>query len=127
MDPQLKLVADPQYVANPLSWTDFRTKMTIIPALGDLPCPESKAFLLQYLALDGATAREIAPLLFEDATRALMRQQLRAAEIEALLRNANSGVRGTALAECVDHPSRERREALRAAAPWALELPRAKR
>jgi glycerophosphoryl diester phosphodiesterase len=126
IDPDLKKVANPEFGQHPLAWTDFRTKMYIIPALGELRCPASKKFLQEYLAMDEAKAREIAPLMYEDATRALLRQQVTLAEIEALLRSRHSGVRGTAVLECLDHPKPVRTAALKAAAPWALELPRAR-
>lgn len=127
VDPELKKVENPEFAQNPLAWTDFRTKMTILPALGDLRCAESKQFLQQYVMMDPARARELAPLLYEDATRALLRQKLTRAEIESLLRSPLTDVRGTASLECLDHPNRDRTAALRAAAPWALELPRAVR
>jgi hypothetical protein len=127
IDPALTKVQNPAFGLHPLAWTDFRTKMYVLPALGDLPCAESKALLTEYVKLDEAAARELAPLLYEDATRALLRQDLTQADLEALLRNPNLAVRGPALLECLDHPTRRRTLALKAAAPWALDLPRAKR
>jgi hypothetical protein len=126
IDPALKKVVNPEFGPYPLAWTDFRTKMTILPTLGELRCPESKAFLQQYLSMDEARARELSPLLFEEGTRALLRQGLSREEVEALLRSPHPAARGTAIQECIDHPTRTRRAALRAAAPWALELPRAR-
>jgi hypothetical protein len=124
IDPALARVADPRWKANPLAWTDFRTKMYILPALGDLPCPAAKGFLLEYLALDEKTARELAPPLQPEATRALCRQALSRAEIESLLRHSLPAVRGTALLVCLDEPTPDREAALEAAAPWARQLPR---
>jgi glycerophosphoryl diester phosphodiesterase len=98
---------------------DYRAKMHILPALGELRCAESKQFLLEYVA--GAHDRP----QFEDATLALLCQQLTDDELAALLRSTNSAVRGTAILECVDRPTPQRRRALQAAAPWALELPSA--
>ncbi len=72
-------------------------------------------------------ARELSPPQFEEATKVLFRQKLTRKELETVLRNPHSSVRGTAELECVDHPSANRRAALREAAPWLLELPRAKR
>jgi hypothetical protein len=126
VDPELKKVVDPRFAANPLAWTDFRLKMYILPALGKLPCPESKAFLQEYLAMPEAQAREIAPLQYEEAAKSLFRQKLSQAETETLLRSPNSAVRGTAVLECLDRPTNLRTAALNAAAPWALDLPRAK-
>jgi|GEM_PF-3368925 len=96
----------------------FRAKMYILPALGDLRCAESKQFLLEYVA------RASDPPQFEDATQALLCQELTDAELVAVLRSANPAVRGTAILECVDRPTAQRRLALQTAAPWALELPR---
>jgi hypothetical protein len=125
VDPELRTVQDPRFSANPLAWTDFRLKMYALPALARLVCPEARAFLKEYLALPEARAREWAPLLYEDATRALLAQQLDRAEVEALLHSANPAVRGTAILECLDHPTAVRSAALRNAASWAAELSRA--
>ena len=75
------------------------------------------------LAMDEARARELSAPQFEEATQALFCHRLDGKEIAALLRSPNSAVRGTAILECIDHPTPSRRRALRAAAPWALELP----
>jgi len=125
IDPALEKVRDPRFGPHPLAWTDFRMKMYLLPALGDLPSPESKALLTEYVRMDEAAARELGPLQYEEATRALLRQELAQAELEALLRSPNLAVRGPAIIECLDHPSRRRTLALKSAAPWALELPRA--
>jgi glycerophosphoryl diester phosphodiesterase len=127
IDPELKKVQNPQFAQNPLAWTDFRTKMYILPALGELRCDASKKFLQEYVAMDEAKAREIAPLLFEDATKALLRQALMVEEIQSLLQSQRSAVRGTTILECLDHPTKDRTAALKAVAPWALELPVARR
>jgi hypothetical protein len=127
IDPELKKVQNPQFAQNPLAWTDFRTKMYILPALGELRCDASKKFLQAYVAMDEAQAREMAPLLYEDATKALMQQKLTVEEIKSLLQSPRSAVRGTAILECLDHPTPDRTAALKAVAAWALELPRARR
>jgi hypothetical protein len=127
VDPELKQVVNPQFGPYPLAWTDFRTKMYIIPALGELRSPEAKAFLQEYLAMPESAARELAPLAYDEATKALFRQDLSQAEIEALLRHPNGTVRGTALLECLDRPTGRRSAALGKAASWALGLPRARR
>ncbi len=127
VDPALEKARDPRFGPNPLGWTDFRVKMYVLPALGELRAPEGKRFLQEYVAMPPARARELAPLQYEEATRALLRHPLEGTELEALLRSENPAVRGTALLDCLDHPSKEREAALRAAAPWALELPSAAR
>jgi len=105
---------------------NFRPKMYILPALGELRCAEVKKFLMEYVTMNEAKARELGAPQFEDATLALLQQRLTDAELVAVLRSANSAVRGTAILECVDYPTAQRRLALKAAVPWALELPRRK-
>jgi hypothetical protein len=104
--------------------TNIRPKMYILPALGKLRCGEAKEFLVDYVTMNEAKARELGAPQFEDATQALLCQRLTDAELAAVLRSANSAVRGTAILECVDHPTAQRLRGLKASAPWALELPR---
>jgi hypothetical protein len=125
VDPDLLRVRNPQWTNNPLSWTDWR-KMSILPALGELKCDAARTFLLEYVALGEAEAREISIPQFEEATRALLRQKLSRPEILGLLKSPNAAVRGTAILECLDQPTSDRTAALRQAAPWALGLPRAR-
>jgi hypothetical protein len=126
IDPALEKVQNKSFGPYPLAWTDFRVKMYVLPALGDLPSPESKRALLDYVAMPEAAARELGPLQFDEATRAALKQDLSRQEIEGLLRSPHSAVRGVAIQECLDHSNGNRRRALRAVAPWALELPRAR-
>lgn len=127
VDSELKRIVDPQWAEYPLVWRDSRFKMALLPALGELRCPASKKFLLEYVAMDEARARELAPPQFEEAARALLRHDLTLEELKALLNHPNSAVRGTAILECLDRPTGQRARALKAAAPWTLDLPRAKR
>ena len=124
VDPLLEKVKDPQFTS-PVAWTDFRTKLYILPALGDLPCEASKSFLKEYLSMSEGAARELAPLQFEEATRSYFRQKLTREEVETALTSPNTAVRGTAVLICLDEPTALRTAALRARAPWALELPSA--
>lgn len=124
VDPALKEVVDPRFAQNPLAWTDFRLKMALIPALGELRCPASKAFLQEYVAMDAAKARELAPIVFDEATRSLLRQELNQEELAALLRSPHPAVRGSALLGCLDEPTAARAAALKEVVPWAAELPR---
>jgi hypothetical protein len=126
VDPRLELVVNRSFGPYPLGWTDFRVKLTIIPALGQLRGPTAKRFLREYVALPEAEARELSPPQYEAATRALLRQDLTRAEIEALLRSPNPAVRGTAILECLDRPTAARAAALRRAASWAASLPAAR-
>ncbi len=123
VDLELKRVANPALAQYPLVWADFRAKMYILPALGELRCADAKKFLLEYLAMDEARARELSAPQFEEATQALFRHRLDGSEIAAMLRSPNPAGRGTALLECMDYPTPPRRRALQAVAPWALELP----
>jgi hypothetical protein len=127
VDPDLKRVTAPQFARYPLGWTDFRLKMSILPVLGQMRTPESKRFLLQYLEMDEKAAREIVPPQYEEAAKSLFRHPLTGEEIRSLLRSRHAAVRGTAILLCLDHPSRERTEALKEIYPWALNLPAAKR
>ncbi len=124
VDPELTKIGDP--ADYPLSWRDFVFKMHLLPALGELPCAESKRFLLDYLEMDEARARELAPPQFEEATKAFLKQELTSDALLWLLRERYQAVRGTAVLEMLDHPTGARKKALKTAAPWALDLPRAR-
>jgi hypothetical protein len=93
-------------------------------ALGDLRCRAARRFLLDYLALDEAAANALGPPCFEEATRALLRQNLMWDGIARLLRHPNPVVRGTAMLDCLDWPNEERRQAVTVACGWAMALPR---
>jgi hypothetical protein len=121
VDPELRRVQNPQWTNNPLAWVDWR-KMSLLARLGELRTPAGKQFLLEYVALSETQAREMSVPQFETATSALLRHGLSRAELVGLLRSTNSSVRGAAILECLDHPTRERTRALRETAPWALGL-----
>jgi hypothetical protein len=123
VDPELWSVANPQWSNCPPAWADFHFKMHLVPALGQLRCEASKRFLQDYVSMSEAAARELAPVMFEEATQALLGQALTRDELIALMRSPRLAVRGTAILECLDHPNGERRAALKSAAPWALALP----
>jgi hypothetical protein len=105
----------------------YRLSQHAWAALAELRCRAARKFLRSYIDLDEAAAARYGPLQYEEAARALLQQTLTWNEIAALLRHPNSAVRGTALAVCVDQPNDPRRQALRTAAPWALDLPAATR
>jgi hypothetical protein len=126
VDPLLSEVRNPTYTNMPLAWVDWR-KGQIISVLGELPCDAAKRFLFSYVSMDERAARELSIPQFAEATRALFQYRLTSSELRGLLSSSNSVVRGTALMECVDHSSRERRLVLRELAPWALTLPAAAR
>jgi hypothetical protein len=122
---ELRSVANPQWSNYPPAWTDFHFKMHLLPALGQLRCEASKRFLQDYVSMSEAAARELAPVMFEEATQALLRQKLTRDELIALMRSPRSAVRGPAILESLDDPNKGRTAALKSAAPWALALPRA--
>jgi hypothetical protein len=103
-----------------------RLKRNALEALGELPCRRAKRFLQQYVLAETARPARTGRPLYEEATKALLRQRLAWDEIAALLRSTNREVRGTAILECWDRPTEERRQALRAAAPWAAAWSRPK-
>lgn len=113
---------DPDY---PISMIEYRFQHEILTALGNLRCDASKRFLVGYLAVDEATAKEIPMFKLETATRALMNQDLTVEEIIRLLTHPSATVKGPAILICLDHPTEARTTALRTACPWALDLPRA--
>ena len=110
----------------PYGWADFRVKSEIIATLGQLPGTPSKSFLLNYVAMDASTASKFSPPLFEDATQALLQQSLTRAELQQLLQSTNLAVRGTAVLECLGHPTPTRTACLQAVLPWTRELPEAR-
>lgn len=125
VDPQLTNARNPEFPGTPIAFLDWRVKGAIIQALGDLRCDASKRALQAYLALDDESARKLCVPMYSDATKSLMKQRLSEDEIRGLLRSPNRAIRGTVILECLDHPSKERTEALKIV-PWALELPHAK-
>jgi len=126
VDPGLKEVVKPP--ANyPYISAEYRLKREIICVLGELSCEASKDFLRGYLAMDEATAGTSPVLLFEEATRAFLRQEVTTHELQDLLQSANSGVRGTAILVCLDDRTADRTAALGKILPWTQELPQAAR
>jgi HEAT repeat protein len=77
--------------------------------------------------MDEATAGRSAAPLFEEATRAFLRQEVTAEELQDLLDSPNSAVRGTTILVCLDEGSPTRVALLRKTLPWTQELPQAGR
>jgi hypothetical protein len=126
VDPELKKMVKPP--ANyPYAWADYRMKREIICVLGELPCAASRRFLREYLAMDEATAGKSAALLFEEATRAFLCQEVTTQELQELLRSPNSAVRGTTILVCLDEGIAARAASLGEIMPWTQELPPAER
>lgn len=125
VDPQLSNATNPQYPNTPTAFYDWRIKDSIIEALGMLVCDQSRRVLMDYVAMDEVKTKELGVPAYAKATESLFRQKLPIPEIEVLLRSENRAVRGTAVLECLDHPTEAGTAALRLAAPWALRLPSA--
>ena len=121
-DPALEPVIDPRW-KNPRSWTDFRVKMVIFPALEKCPGPATEKLCRDYLALEDAAARRIAPPQFEGAARALLAVSPRTETALELLKHRLRVVRGRAILDCLAHVEEPwARAALAKAAPHALAL-----
>ena len=94
---------------NPRSWTDFRVKMVIFPALAKCPGAATERLCRDYLALSDEEARKLGPPLFEEAGKALLAVSPRTETALELLKHRLRAVRGRAVLDCLAH----------AAQPWA--------
>ncbi len=122
-DPQSKKAVQPP-AKYAFASADYRLKREILCTLGELPSKPGRKFLREYVAMDEASAGGIATLLFEEATRALLRQQVTAEELHELLRSANPAVRGTTILVCLDNSTANYASSLARTLPWTQELPR---
>lgn len=121
-DPALEQVSDPRW-KNPRSWTDFRVKMVIWPALENCPGIEAERLCRDYLALDDDSAQKIGPPQFEQAARTLLAISPRTETAIELLTHRLQVVRGRAILDCLHHSKRAwALAALRTQAPHALAL-----
>jgi hypothetical protein len=119
-DPMLEPVVDPRW-KNPRSWTDFRVKMVIFPALEHCPGPAAEKLCRDYLALSDEEAKKIAPAQFEEAAKALLTISPRKETAEELMKHRLQEVRGRAILMCLAHGKDAwAREALEKSAPHAL-------
>jgi glycerophosphoryl diester phosphodiesterase len=107
-DPALEPVVDRRW-KNPRSWTDFRVKMVIFPALARCPGAATERLCRDYLALGDEDARRIGPPLFEEAGKALLAVSPRTETALELMRHRLRAVRGRAVLDCL----------ARAREPWA--------
>jgi len=121
VDPELVRVSNmSQYGDYPVAWHDAVFKMYIMPALGDLKCPQSKGFLAEYIARPEGELRAWAPVQREEATKSLCRQQLSSSELADLVASTNSSVRGTVIVQLLNDPMN--RYLLKRTAPWAATM-----
>jgi hypothetical protein len=119
-DPTLEPVIDPRW-KNPRSWTDFRVKMVIFPALERCPGAETEKLCRDYLAQDDEAARRLGPPQFEEAGKALLAVSPRTETALELMKHRLQAVRGRAILDCLAHGSEEwARAALEKGAPHAL-------
>jgi len=107
-DPALELVVDRRW-KNPRSWTDFRVKMVIFPALARCPGAATEQLCRDYLALSDEDARKLGPPLFEEAGKALLAVSPRTETALELMKHRLQAVRGRAVLDCL----------ARAGEPWA--------
>ena len=107
-DPKLEPVIDPRW-KNPRSWTDFRVKMVVFPALERCPGPATEKLCRDYLALTDDAGRDLGPPQFEQAGKALLAVSPRTETALELMKHRLQGVRGRAVLDCLNH-ARE---------PWA--------
>ncbi len=121
-DPALEAVVDPRW-HNPRSWTDFRVKMVIFPALERRPSPQSASLCREYLALSDAEAKKLGPPQFEEAARALLAASPQTETALELMKHRLQGVRGRAILVCLAHVREPwALAALTEGAPFALKM-----
>jgi hypothetical protein len=119
-DPALEPVIDPRW-KNPRSWTDFRVKMVIYPALERCPGAETEKLCRDYLALDDVAARQLGPPQFEEAGKALLAVSPKTDTALELMKHRLQAVRGRAILDCLARAGEEwARAALEKGAPHAL-------
>jgi glycerophosphoryl diester phosphodiesterase len=119
-DPALEPVVDRRW-KNPRTWTDFRVKMVIFPALEKHPGPATERLCRDYLALTDDAARRIGPPLFGEAAQTLLLVSPHKETALALLKDGRSVVRGQAILTCLRYGKEGwARAALQEAAPHAL-------
>jgi len=121
-DPALEAVVDPRW-KNPRSWTDFRVKMVVFPALAHLPGKATEVLCRDYLALTDEDARRIGPEQFEEAGKTLLAVSHKTSTALELMKHSRQVVRGRAILDCLAHANEPwARTALEQAAPDALRL-----
>ena len=95
-DPALEPVVDPRW-KNPRSWTDFRVKMVVFPALEQCPGAATEKLCRDYLALSDDAARELGPPQFEQAGKALLAVSPKTETALELMKHRLQVVRGRAI------------------------------
>jgi len=119
-DPALDPVIDPRW-KNPRTWTDFRVKMVIFPALEKRPGSATEKLCRDYLALSIEEANKLGPRQFEAAAKALLAVNPRLETALELMKHRLRVVRGQAILDCLSHATESwARAALEKGAPHAL-------
>jgi homoserine acetyltransferase len=119
-DPALEPVIDPRW-KNPRSWTDFRVKMVVWPALEKCPGAATEKLCRDYLALSDEDARKLGPPQYEEAAKALLAVSPRTETALELMKHRLQVVRGRIVLDCLAHAAEPwARAALEKGAPHAL-------
>jgi hypothetical protein len=119
-DPALEPVIDPRW-KNPRSWTDFRVKMMIFPALEHCPGAAAERLCRDYLALSDEDAKAIAPPQYEEAAKTLLTISPKPETAQELMKHRLQEVRGRAILICLAHVQESwAKAALEKSAPHAL-------
>ena len=108
-DPALDAVKNPRW-DNPTSWTDFRVKMVIFPALEHCPGAATERLCRDYLGLSDDKAHRLGPPQFEPAGKALLAVSPKTATALELMMHRLQEVRGRAILDCLAHCNE----------PWAV-------
>lgn len=120
-DPALDPVIDPRW-KNPRTWTDFRVKMVIFPALRKCPGPQTEKLCRDYLALTDDEAKALSPVSFEEAGQTLLAVSPTKETAIELMKHRVQAVRGRAILDCLAHTQESwALESLKAEAPHALK------
>lgn len=119
-DPHLEPVVNPEY-KNPRSWTDFRVKTAVFPALAHFPGTDSEKLCREYLALSDEEATKLGPPQFEQAGHALLSISPKPETVAELMQHRHQVVRGRAILACLQRRQEKwALQALKASAPHAL-------
>jgi hypothetical protein len=105
-DEALEPVVDTRW-KNPRSWTDFRVKMVIFPALRKCPGAATEKLCRDYLALSDADAAKLGPPQFEEAARTLLAVSPKTETAVELMKHRLQAVRGRAILDCMTHADQE--------------------
>lgn len=101
-DPALEPVVNPMY-KNPRSWTDFRVKMLIFPALAKHRTNATEQLCRDYLALTDDEANRLGPSQFEQAAQCLLSVSPKTETALELLKHRLQVVRGRTILHCLAH------------------------